>query len=381
MAGLLDLPAELILAIGDYLQMGTRQIPLPFHELGDAYRYAIERDPPPSSKSLHSFLLATCRLNSLLQPLFYRDIFVRRYGHVGAPSPLQQLNRSLEKDPGLQEHIISAIIPCDDSIYDIHHFFWFSNIRDLTIHKFSDWEPLEFPNNSHIGTSPVECLKLIDCGAHEGALAAVLSWPASLKTLHYDAEQGEWEGHIGDEPAKTWTCAAFVRTLQPQKTTLVELTMTRPPLVHEGLGNGPRIDLSEFMALRILRIYHVFLCGWDAPHGVWKGLPHSLEVLEIFYDDTELTEFLSETDNLEHDNFMLDLIQHKRVHLPYLHTVNIYSTETVPNSETEEDVLEGSWRLAPSLLAREAKSAGVKLKVWLGYGDNQDFEKPTFSSH
>ena len=381
MARLLDLPTELILAIGDYLRMGTRQAPLLFHEIGDAYSYAIKHDPSPGTKSLRSLLFATCRLNSVLQPLFYRDIFVRRYGHVGEPVPLQQLKQSLEKNPCLQEHINSAIIPCDDSIYDIHHFFWFSNMQDLTIHEFNDWQPLEFPDNSHIGTSPVECLRLINCGAFEEALAAVLSWPASLKTLHYDVEQGEWEGHIGDEPARTWTCAAFVRTLQPQKTTLEELTMTRPPLEHEGLGNGPRIDLSEFVSLKILRIFHVFLCGWDAPDGVGKGLPQSLEVLEIFYDDTVLTQFLSEGDYSEDDDFMLDLIRHKRTHLPYLHTVNIYSPEIVPDSETEEDVPAGSWRLAPSSLAREAKSAGVKLKVWLGYEVRPDLENPTFSSH
>lgn len=376
MACLLDLPAEVILAIVDYLQMGTKQEPLLFQDLGDAYRYAIEHDPSPSVKDLHSFLLATYHLNGLLlQPLFYRDIFVRRYGRVGEPVPLQQLNRSLEKDPSLQEHITSATVPCDDSIYDIHQFFWFSNIQTLTIHKFSDWEPLEFANNSHIGTSPVKCLRLIDCGAHEEALAAVLSWPTALKTLHYDAEQGEWEGHYGDEPAKSWTCAAFVRTLQPQKTTLAELTMTRPPLVHEGLGNGPRIDLSEFTSLKTLRIYHVFLCGWDDPYGVWSGLPRSLEVLEVFYDDTDLTNFLWESDELPpYDPFVLDLIQHKRTHLPYLHTVTIRSPKAVYDPETDEELPAGLWTL-PSSLAREAESAGVKLNVWLGYRDGPDFEK------
>ncbi|EKV05251.1 hypothetical protein Pdw03_3051 [Penicillium digitatum] len=263
--------------------MGTEHFPLLFYELRDAYRYAIERDPSPSVKDLHSFLLATYRMNSLLlQRLFYRDIFVRRYGRIGEPVPLKQLNQSLEKNPSLKEHIISATIPCDDSIDDIHHFFWLPKIKTLAIPKFSEWELLEFENNSHIGTSPVESLKLIDCGAHEEALAAVLSWPAALKTLHYDADQGEWDGHYGDEPANSWTCAAFVRALKSQKTTLTELTMNRPSLDHEGLGNGPRIDLSEFTALHTLRIYHVFFCGWDEPLNVWKGLPRNLEVVEVF---------------------------------------------------------------------------------------------------
>ncbi|KAJ5977656.1 hypothetical protein N7501_000998 [Penicillium viridicatum] len=375
MARLLDLPAEVILLIVDYLQTGTKQVPLLFQELGDAYCYAIEQDPSPIVKDLHSFLLATYCLNGLLlQPLFYRNIFVRRYGRHNEPVPLQQLNRSLEKDPSLEEHIISATLPCDDSISDLHRFFWFSNIQALAIHKFSDWEPLEFEDNSHIGTSPVESLKLIDCGAQEEALAAVLSWPAALKTLHYDADQGEWEAHYEDELAKSWTCAAFVRTLQSQKTTLTELTMTRPPLVHEGLGNGPRIDLSEFTSLKTLRIYHVFLCGWDDPHGVWKGLPHSLEVLEIFYDDTDLTTFLWESDDSPYDTSILDLIQHKRVHLPYLHTVNIHSHEAIFDPETDEFLPVRLWTL-PSSLAHEAESAGVKLNVWLGDRDPPDFKK------
>ncbi|KAK4861253.1 hypothetical protein LT330_004169 [Penicillium expansum] len=375
MARLLDLPIELILAIVDYLQMGTKQEPLLFSELGDAYRYVIEHDQSPSVKDLRSFLLATYPMNSLLlQPLFYRDIFIRRYGRIGEPVPLQQLNRSLEKNQSLKEHIISATIPCNDSIYDIHQFFWLPNIQTLTIHKFSDWEPLEFENNAHLGTSPVKSLRLIDCGAHEEALTALLSWPAALETLHYDADQGEWDGHYGDEPANSWTCAAFVRAMKSQKATLTELTLTRPPLVHEGLGDGPRIDLSEFTSLKTLRVYHVFLCGWDDPIGVWKGLPRSLEVLEIFYDDTDLTKFLWEGHDSPYDTLILDLIQHKRVHLPHLHTVNIHSPEGIFDPETDEYLPAGLWTL-PSSLAREAESAGVKLSVWLGYQDPPDFKK------
>lgn len=379
MARLLDLPDEVILEIIDYLQTDTKQIKLSFYELGDAYRYAISHNPSQRVKYLHSCLLASRRLNSLLTPIFYRDIFVREYYRVGEKIPLEQLKWTLEKSPSLQEHIVSAIIPCgsswrDRSIRDIYRVFWFTNIQTLTIHGFKDWEPMQFENNSHVGTSPVECLRLVDCGAHEEALATVLSWPAALKVLHYDADQGEWEGHYGDEPAKTWTCAAFVRTLRSQRRTLEELTMTRPWLDHEGLGNGPRIDLSEFTALQTLRIYHVFLCGWDDPTGVWKGLPHSLEVLEVFYDDTDLTQFLWESDDEPYDTFILDLIRNKRAHLPHLRTVTIYSFERVYDPEREEYLPAGLWTL-PSLLAREAEAAGIKLDVWLGYPDAPNFEE------
>lgn len=67
-------------------------------------------------------------------------------------------------------------------------------------------------------------MRLIECGAHEQALAAVLSWPAALEELQYDACQGAWGGHYEDEPVPDWECAAFVRALQPQKATLKDLT-------------------------------------------------------------------------------------------------------------------------------------------------------------
>jgi hypothetical protein len=34
---------------------------------------------------------------------------------------------------------------------------------------------MQFENNSHVGTSPVEYLRLLDCRAREEALALVLS--------------------------------------------------------------------------------------------------------------------------------------------------------------------------------------------------------------
>ncbi|GLI75260.1 hypothetical protein PoHVEF18_003513 [Penicillium ochrochloron] len=380
MACLLGLPDEIILEIIDYVYDDTQQIKLSFYKLGDAYRYVVERNPPQRVKDLRSLLLASRRLNSLLTPILYRDLFVREYCRVGERSPLEQLKWTLEKNPSLQEHIVSAIIPCgsswrDRSIRDVFHVFWFSNIQTLTIQGFKDWEPMRFENTSHVGTSPVECLRLFDCGAHEEALATVLSWPAALKVLHYDAEQAEWMGHSADEPAKDWTCAAFVRTLRSQRRTLEELTMTRPWIDHEGFGVGPRIDLSEFTALQTLRIYHVFLCGWDDPSGVWKCLPHSLEVLEVFYDDKDCTTFLWESDDEPYDTFLLDLIRHKRAHLPHLRKVTIYSFDEVfVDPERKEALPAGLWTL-PASLAREAEAAGIKLDVWLGYPDVPNFEE------
>ncbi|KAL2787784.1 hypothetical protein BJX66DRAFT_340866 [Aspergillus keveii] len=296
--------------------------------------------------------------------MFYRNICVRE--NTFRNRPLDQLKRTLENNPNLKEHIISAIVPCQDSIYDCYQFFWFPNMQTLSILRFNDWT-LKFDDDSYVGTSPVTALNLISCGAHEKALAAVLSWPVALEVLHYDAEQIEWEGPYGDEPGTSWTCAAFVRSLQPQKATLRELTLTRPWLDHEGLFNGPRIDLSDFTALTTLRIYQVFLCGLDDPLEAWKSLPRSLEELEIFYDDWDLTRF-------DEDEFLLGLLAHKKEHLPQLRTVSIVSPESTWDTGTQDDGPAGPWT-PPSPLGRAFESAGLNVDVHLGPINPTKFEK------
>lgn len=356
MARLLDLPDELILLIVDHVQADTAQTSLPFYNRGDVYNCLVEQNPPQRIKDLRSLCLVSARLNNLLKPILYRNICVRKNGFRNHPQ--DRLKWSLENDPKLEEYIISAIVPCSHSIIDVYQFFWFPNIQALSVLGFNDWEPLEFEDDSHVGTSPVTALNLIDCGAHEEALATVLSWPTALEVLHYDANQGEWDGHYGDEPAKSWTCAAFVRTLQPHKATLRELTLSRPWLVHEGLGNGPRIDLHDFTALTTLRIYQVFLCGVEDPLEAWSSLPRSLERLDIFYDDWELTRF-------DEDDFLRGLLAHKKDHLPHLRTVSIHSPEQTCDDDAEEFESTGQW-IPPSPLARAFKTAGVDVDIWLG---------------
>lgn len=379
MTRLLDLPDELLSAVIEDLQPDTTaatitQQTLPFYRWEEMYHRMIEQNPSQQLKTLHSLLLTSHRLNRLVQPIFYRDICVRdSFGK----NRLHDLKWTLEKDPSLKEHILSACIPCNESIVEVYEFFWLPNIETLSILKFNDWEPLLFDNDSHIGTSPLKFLNLIACGAHEEALAAVLSWPAALEVLHYDAEQGEWDGHYEGHPMKEWTCAAFVRTLYPQKATLRELTLTRPPLVHEGLGNGRRIDLSDFDALTTLRIHHVFLCGIDDRQEAWRALPRSIEVLEVFYDDTDLTQFLEEGDSNTYDPFLLALVRHKTIHLPHLRSVSINSPEHMWDSEGERQLPAGPWT-PPSSVSSEFEAAGVKLEVWIGYVDAPDWKRMNF---
>lgn len=363
MARLLSLPDELILAIINYVQ-AEEQTALPFYRWGDAYRSTIERERPKRIRDLRSFCLVSRRCYNLLKPIIYQNICVRNNSFRN--HPLDQLKRTLKNDPTLEKSIVSAIIPCGNSIHDVRHFFRFPNIQALTILRFNDWEPMEVEGNRPVGKSPVTSLNLIDCGAQEEALAAVLSWPAALEVLHYDVEQGEWEGHYGDEPAKSWTCAAFVRALQPQKETLRELTLTRPWLVHEGLFNGPRINLRDFTALTTLRIYQVFLCGVDEPIEAWRSLPRSLEELEVFYDDWDLTTF-------EEDDFLRGLLLHREEHLPQLRTISINSPEEPWDTEKQESKPAGPWT-PPSPLARAFETTGVDLDVWLGPTESPEFE-------
>jgi hypothetical protein len=99
-----------------------------------------------------------------------------------------------------------------------------------------------------------------------------------------------------------------------------------------------------------------------------------LEVLEVFYDDKDLTQFLWEIGDEPYDTFLLDLIRSKRAHLPHLRTVTIYSFDEVYDPEREEPLPAGLWTL-PSSLACEAEAAGIKLDVWLGYPDVPNFEE------
>ncbi|KAJ5365377.1 hypothetical protein N7517_008263 [Penicillium concentricum] len=356
MARLLDLPAEVILSIAEYLQIDTKQAPLQFYEYGDAYGYVKDHDPPPSVRNLHSFLLAANRPYSrFLQEMFYRDVFVPgrlNHSEKGAKNcPLQLLDRTLKEDPSLQEHIISATIPCEDSIH-FGQFFWFTNIRELTIigSYTGDWDP-SFEGDSHIGTSPVECLRLISCEADEEALTTIFSWPAALKKFTSMLNKAHGIAVAGTAESR------------------------RGHVLHLGLGDGPHIDLTEFTALKTLRIYHVFLCGEGHPEP-WQSLPRSLVVLEVYYDDLRIGEYLSGADRAPLDHFIPKLIQHKRSHLPNLHTMIVHSSEGTsdPELSTSSDWTVGLWEVPP-LLAQVCDEAGVKLNVWLGSEEGLKFDE------
>lgn len=354
----LDLPDELILVIVNYVQAEKGRRDLPFYKRGDLFASATQQDPPQQKEDLRSLYLVSRRFHRLLKQKYYENICVREDSFHNYP--LDRLKRTLRDEPNLQNFIVSAVVPCKTSLYDFFCFYWFPNIQTLSILRFNAMDSLENKSGlrKFMGKSSVTALNLIRCGAHEEALATILSWPAALEVLHYDAEQGEWDGFYGDGTARSWTCAAFVRTLQPQMGSLKELTLTRPWLDHEGLFNGPRIHLRDFTALITLRIYQVFLCGEDDPLEAWRSLPRSLEELEIFYDDWDLTTF-------QGDEFLLGLLMHKAEHLPHLRRISIASPEMIWDTEKEEYNPAGRWSPPPPL-AHALEIAGLTLDVQLG---------------
>lgn len=207
-------------------------------------------------------------------------------------------------------------------------------------------------------SSSVECPRLISCEAHEEALKSILSWPVSLKELHYHADQGESTDHFKDLP-ENWIHDALIRCLESQKTTLRELTLTRPPAEDEELYTGSPVDVHDFGPLTTLTIFHVFLSGSAYPLDVRKTLPRSLEVLEVYYDNPG---FFDVSEEYEGRMWLMELLRGKEEHFPNLIRVEVHS----PDDDVEDPP--GFWLLPPPNLAKQAGVAGVEVRVWQGDG-------------
>ncbi|KAJ0412971.1 hypothetical protein BJY00DRAFT_320258 [Aspergillus carlsbadensis] len=290
-------------------------------------------------------------------------------------------------------------------------FFSCPNLRRLSVVEFNAWGPLEEQEITddttgvrfrfRRGTSPVTHLTLANCGAKEAALTSLLSWPRALETLHYDARQAAWSLHYRgtadgsedeeeeeeEEEEAEWTCAALVRALSSQKGTLRELTLTRQTPDCERMYMGPRINLSEFAALRVLRIYEVFLVGVEPGRQAWRAVPPNLEVLEVFYDDACYQgirlfgvypgEDLDLRDDVElhrwWEGLWLNelLVQRGLGRFPALKTVRVCTTENERGSwhgRSGERTMR-LWEL-PLCIRDAAREADVHVEVWLNAPDH-----------
>jgi hypothetical protein len=375
MANLKTLPEELIHHIVSFLSSASSSRPkhLSFHAWADDYS-ADPATPDEGTSSLLALTYTSRRLNELISPHLYHTIRIPKSRDIPR---LELLAATLAADTGLAFSVQDVSITGEnsDSPWRLLPFFFLENINTLTVYNFRGWNRLEWEDdedevdeNTRISaTSSVRVLRLLNCGAHEPPLAQLLAWPKALEELHYDVDQLEWEGTYEGRAPISWTCDAFVRALQPQKLNLKTLTLTRPPLIHEGIFNGVRISLVDFTALTTLRIFHVFFCGWDAGRDAWMGLPPNIEVLEVFYDDTELSTFVANNDDGE---WLDELAVKKRGGFyPQLRSVCVRTMEEIYGGDDNE-VVTDSWSI-PTSLAHTFEELGIELRVILGVKANQ----------
>ncbi|RYP24522.1 hypothetical protein DL765_000542 [Monosporascus sp. GIB2] len=292
MAQLLDLPTEILLKIISNLAAHNQPDSLdhvPFYCWVEAL---MEQDEEAQEQiTWLRPVSASCRR-------LYDVCFRALYSYIpldwsssGAPS--MRLLQALGNDQSPLVHVRCLHIDVKScSALGFYKVFWLPNVRIVSLRRFTNRQALGWDGHDHVGTSPVEVLRLIECGAHEEALAEVLSWPKALKELWYDIEQAYWDGHYwsGYRPgpaAYQFTCAAVERAMKSQANSLERLVLTRQRRPYQGLGYSFPINLSDFTRLRRLSIYHVFLVGRYCGDGelLRKQLPRSLNELEVFFDD------------------------------------------------------------------------------------------------
>ncbi|KAL3462815.1 hypothetical protein BJX64DRAFT_258631 [Aspergillus heterothallicus] len=435
------LPAEILLLILQHIRTDRQQSPPTFFDLADWTKDATEsKRCSERTRTLRSLMLTSRHLYALAKPFFYRNILVPQWNIRKRKHLTWQFHQSISRNPELTQYIHSAIIntahfkgydpsipvwgggwqlavyPTPDTSGSTAPelcallralFFTSPHLQHLTIVGFNAWDALlnaagagaGAPELLPTGTSPLTHLTLPKCGAKEPALASLLAWPRALQSLHYDAVTVAWGSHYHEHarsPSEEapWTSAAFVRSLQLQKASLTELSITRPAPEHEGLTEGPRVDLSGFPALRVLRTLDVFLVGTEDAVDAWRGLPPHLEVLEVFYDDTgyeggrlfegyPADDGFVEGDEQGHggvDEAELEqwwrwqwlralLEQRAAASFPNLKTVRLYTPEDEPGHWDDRDG-RGKGRLwaLPRIIHDLATQAGVEVEVWINVG-------------
>ncbi|KAI1319890.1 hypothetical protein F5Y16DRAFT_93637 [Xylariaceae sp. FL0255] len=226
-----------------------------------------------------------------------------------------------------------------DPPIDFHSLFFLPNIQELSIKGCNAWDGWDGDKAARVGTSSVQVLRLLKCGAHETPLTEMLSWPRNLKELWYDVEQGEWDGHYEGDEATGFSCTAVARAMSSLVGSLEKFVFSRPPLDHEGLGYSTLLNLRSFEKLKSLWIYHVFLVAWESEEAkVWEHFPRSLEELDVFYDDHDCVTLFG--DDAPTPNWLfglLDRIKEGQDFTPSLRRIRLSSDESIREVEDYSD--------------------------------------------
>ncbi|KAL2011249.1 hypothetical protein VTN00DRAFT_3967 [Thermoascus crustaceus] len=362
MARLLDLPDELILSILSILvqDYAASQKLSTFNNWAREYEQT-STEAHQLAQQLYSLPLSCRRLANIVTSFLYRDVWLNRCcrGDCWKHPRLEQSTRSLRDNRNLGQFIVSVAVPCGKSITSVLPLFWLPNIHTLTLFNFEDEKAPGFEDYSHEGTSPVKVLCLIECCAEEAPLAAVLSWPQKLDELHYDVEQYEWSETREAMTLRDWECDTLVRSLQPQKESLQCLTFTRASPEGDRLRSVRTVNLKNFVFLKTLRIYQVFLISHERFPLPWARLPRNLEVLEIYHDDTDDIF----TPDHEEDPYIIEIARHKEQYLPMLRKVTVGSWEDIYGDNGQEIPL-GLWTPSTAVSA-EFERAQIELTIFI----------------
>jgi len=271
--------------------------------------------------SLYRLILTCRRFHNLLQDFLYRQM-----NSIRSSYQLTKFAHLLGSSPNLKQ-TTSATIFCL-SISELAPVFWIPSITNVQLIGSKGWKTSEASDITHHPTrkSPVDTIYLVNCGFSYEAFGEILRWPKLLKSLSYEVNQDEYMSHYRGL-GRVFSCTRILRSLFIQRKALENLAFTRAKQGSRWACSRP-INLSKFTALKTLSIFLVFLSHDD---NVYRRLPHSLEELQVYYDDTERTGFLRHT-----PNWLFVLLQEKRASLPNLRKVSIFTPEA-PFVEDEDN--------------------------------------------
>lgn len=322
MAALLDLSNELILDIGSYIKP-TPPTSLPGRPF-DQWTLTLKQHNDIAFKISQDLiaLIKCCRqLRELLTSLLYEYLpLFSSYVRTDLALRTLKENRSLcvyvkhislnvtkpYTNTSTRSNRKSTRRPAFKAQEDFRSIFsWLPHVHTIDINGYAgdDAEPLfqeedDEPELAHRSVSPVQVLRLANCGVHENLLREVVSFPASLKELWYEHDTYHWSTDNELDPDGTFTCAAIQDAVAFQKDSLEKLVISRINGNDERFASLDGISLVGCKRLKSLSVYCGYLLCTELQGGPSVTcLPSSLEELEVCYDGSDNVGFLYMVDN------------------------------------------------------------------------------------